>query len=162
MQRSHSAALKNLEPNSFNRSLLNESLKLAGALGSGQVASTGDATLAQLPRESYTKLMNIFPEQHELIMRNITLKFGLDMQGNAHDVAQTQVPMSLEEEAARPRIKELIKEALWNHNIATLGLMMDAAIIGNSEDVLKVGFVAFGAQWTHDGDNFIFRGTGYI
>jgi len=107
-----------------------------------KVASTGDAQLCVLPREAYLKLMNSFPEQHEIIMRNITLKFGLNMQGNDNEI-QVSVPMSLEEEAARPFIRELIKEALWSNNIATLGLMMDAATIGNSEEVLKTVRMGF-------------------
>jgi ankyrin repeat protein len=51
--------------------------------------------------------------------------------------------MSLEEEAARPRVRLLIKEALRRHNISTLAALMDAAIVGNADDVLAVSRMEF-------------------
>jgi hypothetical protein len=46
---------------------------------SAKVAPRGDAQLLVLSRESYLNMKGAFPEQHEVILRNICSKFGLNV-----------------------------------------------------------------------------------
>jgi ankyrin repeat protein len=90
-----------------------------------------------LSRDNYLQLMRLYPEQHETVLSNILSVYGVTRKGEIDSRSQAS-HLRDEDQAQLPRIRALIQASLRNANVAALSSLVDAAVMGNTEEVLRV------------------------
>ena len=89
-----------------------------------------------LTKDAYIQLTHLYPEQHETVMSNILMTYGVTQDGEVEESGASA--LRDEDQAQLPRIRKLIQEALRNVKMGSLSALIDAAIMGNTEEVLRM------------------------
>jgi len=101
------------------------------------VDNQGYAKMLVLSRDKYMGLTHLYPEQHEMVMQNIVHVYGVNRIGEI-DTSAGASHLRDEDQAQLPRIRGLIQTSLHSANMAALAALVDAAVMGNTEEVLRV------------------------
>ncbi|KAG8466681.1 hypothetical protein KFE25_008060 [Diacronema lutheri] len=96
--------------------------------------STGDAAVLLLGRSTYEQLLSSYPEQSDVIARNLLINFALDPQGNTVDTDGVQ-PLEDDELAEYEELRGIVVAGLIKRNEAQLAQITYAASTGDVDTV---------------------------
>jgi hypothetical protein len=107
-------------------------------------------------RHDYLRLMDQYPEQHNHIVQNVIEAHGINRQGVEVDCNMLLFTRMSNVSLWRDGLTRSIKDTLWMNDTACLSRMMDATLIGDWEEIMRVCHTGYDLNATnYDGQTVL-------